>query len=51
VGGRALWQDQGSGAQVYRFGEIRSRAGLRAGVYLAKVNTPAGEISRRVSLF
>jgi glucose/arabinose dehydrogenase len=51
VGGRALWQDQGSGAQIYRFGEIRSRAGLRAGVYLAKVNTPAGEISRRVSLF
>lgn len=51
VGGHKVWQDQGLGPRSYRFGEIRARAGLRAGVFLAKVTTPAGEVSSRVSLF
>ncbi len=51
VSGHQVWQDQGMGPANYRFGDIRARAGMRSGVYLAKVNTPAGEISRRVSLF
>jgi hypothetical protein len=51
VGGHQVWRDQGMGARTYRFGAIRAVAGLRAGVYLAKVSTPAGEISHRVSLF
>jgi hypothetical protein len=51
LAGHQVWYDQGVGPRDYRFGAIRARAGLRTGVYLAKVNTPAGEIARRVSLF
>jgi hypothetical protein len=51
LAGHQVWYGQGAGPREYRFGEIRARAGLRSGVYLAKVQTPAGGIARRVSLF
>jgi cytochrome c len=51
VDGRLAWRDRGTGPRTYRIADIRARAGMRAGVYLAKVRTPAGEISRRLSLF
>jgi len=49
--GRRVWSDQGIGSRTYRFGDIRSRGGMRAGIYLAQVRTPNGEYSRPVSLF
>ena len=49
--GRRVWRASGAGARAYRLAEIRAQAGLRSGVYLARVRTPAGESVRRVSLF
>ncbi len=49
--GHRVWNDQGMGSRTYRLREIRGRAGIRAGVYPARVRTPKGEYSRPVSLF
>jgi hypothetical protein len=49
--GHRVWQDRGTGPRTYRLPAIRARIGLRAGVYLARVDAPDGGFSRRVSLF
>jgi hypothetical protein len=49
--GRRLWHDQGIGSKTWLLRDIRGQAGIRAGVYLARVRTPAGEVNRRISLF
>jgi len=51
VNGHRAWMDQGMGPQVYRLQDLRSQAGLRPGLYLARVTTPLGEVSRRLSIF
>jgi cytochrome c len=51
MAGKRVWARQGSGAQIYRMTDIRAQASLKAGVYMAKVVTPAGEDSRPISLF
>ncbi|MEO6097861.1 MAG: PQQ-dependent sugar dehydrogenase [Fibrobacteria bacterium] len=49
--GHQVWRDQGLGPRVYRFRDFQARAGMRSGIYLARVQTPVGEVSSRVSLF
>jgi cytochrome c len=49
--GHRVWIDQGMGAKEYRLNDLRARAALRPGLYLAQVRTPAGEVSQRVSVF
>jgi cytochrome c len=51
LAGQRVWSRAGTGPQLYRATEIRSQASLKSGVYMAKVTTPAGEISRRISIF
>jgi cytochrome c len=51
LAGREVWGRKGSGSHLYRTTDIRAQAFLKAGVYMAKVATPAGEITRRISLF
>jgi hypothetical protein len=51
LSGRQVWAIAGTGSREYRLGDIRARAALRPGLYLARVKTPAGETSRRLSLF
>jgi cytochrome c len=49
--GHRVWNDQDMGPKVYRLSDIRARASLRPGLYMARVNTPAGEVSQRISVF
>jgi cytochrome c len=51
LGGHRVWNDQGMGPKEYRLNAIRARAALPPGLYLAKVTTPAGEVSQRISVF
>jgi cytochrome c len=49
--GHRIWEDRGTGPRTYRLADLGARVALRAGVYLARVETPAGGLSRRISLF
>jgi cytochrome c len=51
LNGHRVWNDQDMGPKVYRLSLIRAQASLRPGLYMARVNTPAGEVSRRISVF
>jgi len=51
LNGHRVWGDQGMGQKEYRLADLRAHAALHPGLYLARVNTPAGEVSRRISLF
>jgi cytochrome c len=50
MGGKRVWGATGDGAQIYRFADVRGRARLKAGLYLARVRTSAGVTSQPVSL-
>jgi len=50
MAGKRVWIREGQGSQVYRLAAIRAETGLQAGLYLAKVVTPAGEVSSTISL-
>jgi cytochrome c len=49
--GHRVWNESGRGPIEYRLKDLRARAGLRPGLYVARVVTPAGEVSRRISVF
>jgi hypothetical protein len=51
LNGHRVWNGQGRGPKEYRLKDLRSQAGLLPGLYLARVVTPAGEVSRRISVF
>ena len=51
MAGKRVWAGAASGPKFYSMAEIRARASLKAGVYLAKVALPAGEVSRPLSVF
>jgi len=51
LNGHRVWNDQGTGPKEYRLDALRKRAGLLPGLYLARVTTPAGEVSQRISVF
>ncbi len=51
LGGHRLWVAEGMGAHDYKLADIRREASLKPGLYLARVNTPNGETSRRLSVF
>ncbi|MBW8886800.1 MAG: PQQ-dependent sugar dehydrogenase [Fibrobacteres bacterium] len=51
MAGKRVWVRNGHGPQTYRISAIRAEAGLQAGLYLAKVVTPVGEVSHTLSLF
>jgi cytochrome c len=51
LAGQRVWGREGSGPKFYRSADIRAQTSLKAGVYMAKVATPAGEVLRRVSMF
>jgi cytochrome c len=51
LAGHRVWSDQAMGPKEYRLKDLRARAALRPGLYLARVITPAGEVSRRISVF
>lgn len=48
LGGRRVWSARGNGAKGYGFAAMR--AGLRPGIYQARVTSAAGTFTRRVSL-
>jgi cytochrome c len=49
--GHRVWKAQGRQGAGYRFADIRTQAGLNAGLYEARVTTKTGVFMRRVSLF
>jgi hypothetical protein len=51
LSGHRVWRAHGTGAEAYRFADIRSRAHLPAGIYQARVTTAVGGFTRQVSLF
>jgi cytochrome c len=50
LAGRRVWRARGSQGAGYRFAAIRAEAGLRMGIYEARVTTKAGAFTRRISL-
>ena len=51
LNGHRVWGDQGMGQKEYRLADLRAHTALRPGLYLARVTTPAGEVSQRISVF
>ncbi len=51
LSGHRVWKDQGMGPKEYRLHDLRAQVALRPGLYLARVNTPTGEVSQRISVF
>ena len=51
MNGHQVWSIEGMGSREYKLADIRAGSSLKAGLYMARVNTPAGEYSRRIFLF
>jgi cytochrome c len=51
LAGHRVWNEDGMGPKVYRLQDLRAGTALPPGLYLARVATPAGEVSGRVSAF
>jgi cytochrome c len=51
VKGGQVWSASAAGPREYRLEAIRNRAGLRPGVYFARVTTAAGSVEATVSVF
>jgi hypothetical protein len=48
--GHRVWRARGGQGAEYRFADIRTAAGLKSGLYEARVTTKTGAFTRRVSL-